>query len=149
MFHWLCGHFLFTTITLILIHFVYKLFDDWTLFKKCRKLSCKMLLNKRKNKCGLKSHPFKQLGTGTWGLIKAWELNYSGKYGTFNFKMGCNLSCFFKLCIGLLKFVQELWCYLVSCTVLTIPDLEDLWENMEWSKFIVIISLILFGFFYF
>ena len=103
-----------------------------------------MLLNKRKNKSGLKSHPFKQLGTGTWGLIRAWELNYSGKYGTFKFKMGCNLSCFFKLCIGLLKFVQELWCYLVSCTVPTIPDLEDLWENMEWSKFIVIISLALF-----
>ena len=108
-----------------------------------------MLLNKRKNKCGLKSHPFKQLGTGTWGLIRAGELNYSGKYGTFKFKMGCNLSCFLKLCIGLLKFVQELWCYLVSCTVLTIPDLEDLWESMEWSKFIVIISLTLFVFFIF
>ena len=23
----------------------------------------------------------------TWGLIRAWELNYSGKYGTFKFKM--------------------------------------------------------------
>ena len=79
-------------------------FDYWMLLKKMQKIILQNALNKRKNKSRLKSHPFKQLGTGTWGLIRAWELNYSGKYGTFKFKMGCNLSCFFKLCIGLLKF---------------------------------------------
>ena len=67
-----------------------------------------MLLNKRKNKCGLKSHPFKQLGTGSWGLIRAWELNYLGNMVHLSLRWDVISAVFLKLCIGLLKLVQEL-----------------------------------------
>ena len=115
--------------------------------KNAENYPAKCFWTKEKNKCGLKSTPSNNWALGLGGLLDHGNLIIQGNM--IHLSLRCNLSCFFKLCIGLLKFVQELWCYLVSCTVLTIPDLEDLWENMEWSKFIVIISLTLFVFFIF